>query len=108
MRNTHEIVADLKQRVLKRGLSLADLWPAMITVAALFILVIVMLVLFGQNGLGGFFDAGSAEANATEMARDKFIAILPMLGLVLMIVILGAVLGIVIGSFYMGGNDKRA
>lgn len=94
----------------KRGMSLTDLWPAFTLIAGLFILVIVMLVIFGPDGLGGFFTEGTVEHNATITARDKFIAILPMLGVMLLIVVLGAVIGVVIGALWYGGSggSRRA
>lgn len=88
----------------KRGMSIGDLWPAFTMIAGLFVLVIVLLVIFGSEGLGGFFTANSAEANATADARDRFISILPMLGIVLLIVVLAVVIGVVVNSLWFGGR----
>lgn len=91
----------------KKGMGLGDLWPAFTLIAGIVVLVIVLLVLFGSDGLGGFFDPGSAEANATATARDKFIAVLPLILLVPLILVLAVIISVVIGSFWFGGS-KRA
>lgn len=87
----------------KRGLG--QVLSGFILVSAVLILMVLLLYVFGV--LGDNFDAGSASLNATNTAIDSVSNAVPLVGILFVVLAIGAIIGVLISSF-MGGRAKRA
>ncbi|MFW5889064.1 MAG: hypothetical protein ACOCUD_01655 [Bacillota bacterium] len=81
----------------KRGMSLGDLYPAILTIALIAILMAVVLYVLSE--FGGQMENGSAAQDATDDVIDDFTDFVPWIGVILLIIAAAIVLGIVIRSF---------
>jgi len=88
----------------KRGMSLGDLYPVILTIALVAILLAVVLYVLDE--FGNQMDNDSAAQNATEDVIDDFADFVPWIGVILLIVAAAIVLGIVIRSFAGGGKAR--
>lgn len=89
----------------KRGIGLGELLPAFVVVAAVMILVVLLIYVFGV--LGGAFTANSAEANAAADAVTHTSRAIPLVGILFIILAVGAVIAILVASL-LGGGKRRA
>ena len=89
----------------KRGIGLGELLPAFVVVAAVMILVVLLIYVFGV--LGGAFTANSAEANAAADAVTHTSRAIPLVGILFIILAVGAVIAILVASL-LGGARRRA
>lgn len=89
----------------KKGVGLGELLPAFVVVAAVMILVVLLIYVFGV--LGGSFTAGSAEANASSDAVTHTSRVIPLVGILFVILSIGAVIAILVTSL-IGGGRRRA
>jgi len=88
----------------KKGMSLGDLYPVILTIALVAILLAV--VLFVLDEFGDQMTDDSAAQNATEAVITDFADFIPWIGVILLIVAAAIVLGIVIRSFAGGGRGR--
>lgn len=86
----------------KKGLTLGDAFPAVLTVALISILMVAVIYLFTQ--FGTTFTAGSAASNATGTFTTQFVNQIPLVGLILTIVLIAIVIGVLVSSFFMRGS----
>lgn len=89
----------------KKGIALNQAFGAVLTVVLIGVLVIIAIFLFVN--LGNTFDAGSAEANATDVMIAQFGTYPVLVGLVGTIIFLGLVIGVLVASFVFGGKGSR-
>jgi len=87
----------------KRGMSIGDIYPIVLTIAIVGILLAV--VLYVITAFGEQMTNNSAAQNATEDIVDDFVDFIPWIGIILLIVAAAIVLGIVINSF-AGGRTR--
>jgi len=88
----------------KKGMSLGDLYPVILTIALVAILLAV--VLFVLDEFGDQMTDDSAAQNATEAVITDFADFIPWIGVILLIVAAAIVLGIVLRSFAGGGRGR--
>jgi type II secretory pathway component PulF len=88
----------------KKGVGLGELLPAFVVVAAVMILVVLLIYVFGV--LGGAFTANSAEANAAKDAVTHTSRAIPLVGILFIILAVGAVIAILVASLI--GGKRRA
>ena len=88
----------------KKGLTLGDAFPAVLTVALISILLVAVIYLFTQ--FGSTFTANSAAANATNTFTTQFSNQIPLVGLILTIVLIAIVIGVLVSSFFMRGGSR--
>ncbi len=86
----------------KKGIALNQAFGAVLTVVLIGVLVIIAIFLFVN--LGATFDAGSAEANATDVMITQFGTYPVLVGLVGTIIFLGLVIGVLVASFVFSGK----
>jgi hypothetical protein len=86
----------------KKGLTLGDAFPAVLTVALISILMVAVIYLFTQ--FGTTFTAGSIAANATSSFTTQFYNQIPLVGLILTIVLIAIVIGVLVSSFFSRGG----
>jgi len=97
---------NLKQKVHeKKGVGLGELLPAFVIVAAVLILVVLLIYVFGV--LGGSFETNSAEANAAADAVTHTSRAIPIVGILFIILAIGALIAILVVSL-VGGARKRS
>lgn len=87
----------------KKGQSLGGLYSGILVIAAIGILLALVMYILSQVGTS--LPAGSAAANATGTLIAQFVAFLPWLGIILLVLAAGVVLFFVIRSF-AGGAGK--
>lgn len=87
----------------KKGVGLGELLPAFTVVAAVMILVVLLIYVFGV--LGGAFTAGSAERNAAQDAVTHTSRAIPLVGILFIILAIGAVIAILVASL-LGGRRR--
>lgn len=92
----------MRSLIKKKGLSLGDAFPAVLTVALISILMVAVIYLFTQ--FGTTFTAGTAAANATSTFTTQFANQIPLVGLILTIVLIAIVIGVLVSSFFMRGS----
>jgi len=96
----------LKQEIHeKKGVGLGDLLPAFVIVASVMVLVVLLIYVFGV--LGGAFDTGSAEANAASDAVTHTTRAIPLVGILFIILAIGALISILVVSL-VGGARRRS
>ena len=88
----------------KKGVGLGELLPAFVVVAAVMILVVLLIYVFGV--LGGAFTANSAEANAASSAVTHTSRANRLVGISFIILAVGAVIAILVASLI--GGQRRA
>lgn len=88
----------------KKGIGLGELLPAFVVVAAVMILIVLLIYVFGV--LGGAFDPNSAEANAAADAVTNTSRAIPLVGILFIILAIGAVIAILVASLI--GGKRRA
>jgi quinol-cytochrome oxidoreductase complex cytochrome b subunit len=93
---------ELKKLTSKKGIQLSQAFGAVLTLVLVAVLVIIAIFLFVT--LGASFDAGSAQANASEDMVDEFSNYTSLIGLVGTIIFLGLVIGVLVASFAFGGR----
>jgi len=86
----------------KRGLG--QVLSGFIVVAAVLVLMVLLLYVF--NVLGDNFTALSAEANATTTAITSVSNAVPLVGILFVVLAIGAIIGVLISSFM--GKSRRA
>lgn len=86
----------------KRGLG--QVLSGFIVVAAILILMILLLYVFGV--LDDNFTAGSASLNATNTAVTSVSNAVPLVGILFVVLAIGAIIGVLISSFM--GRSRRA
>jgi type II secretory pathway component PulF len=94
----------MRQIQAKKGLTLGDAFPAVLTVALVAILMISVIYLFNQ--FGSTFTAGTTAANATTNFTTQFYNQIPLVGLVLTIVLIAIVIGVLVTSFFVRGGSR--
>jgi len=85
----------------KKGMSIGDVYPTVLTIAIVAILLAVVMFVLGE--FGDQMTNDSAAQNATEDVIEDFSDFVPWIGIILLVVAAAIVLGIVIRSF-SGGN----
>lgn len=88
----------------KSGLTLGDLFPAVLVVAIISILFVAVIYLFTQ--FGNTFTANSAASNATVTFTTQFANQIPLIGLVLTIVLIAGVIGVLVSSFFAKQGER--
>jgi len=81
----------------KKGMSMGDIYPVVMTIALVGILLAIVLYIL--SAFGAQMTNGSAAQNATESIIADFVDFIPWIGIILLIVAAAIVLGIVIRSF---------
>jgi len=89
----------------KKGVGLGELLPAFVVVAAVMVLVVLLIYVFGV--LGGAFTANSAEANAARDAVTHTSRAIPLVGILFIILAIGALIAILVVSL-VGGARRRS
>jgi len=89
----------------KKGVALGDLLPAFVIVAAVMVLVVLLIYVFGV--LGGAFTPLSAEANAASDAVTHTSRAIPLIGILFIILAIGALISILVVSL-VGGARRRS
>ena len=89
-------------KINKRGQSLGGLYSGILVIAAIGILL--ALVMYILSNVGTSLPAGSAAQNATTTLIAQFVAFLPWLGIILLVLAAGVVLFFVIRSFAGAGS----
>ncbi|MEX0597453.1 MAG: hypothetical protein WD512_13240 [Candidatus Paceibacterota bacterium] len=89
----------------KKGVGLGELLPAFVVVAAVMVLVVLLIYVFGV--LGGAFTANSAEANAAADAVTHTSRAIPLVGILFIILAVGALIAILVASL-IGGSRRKA
>jgi len=86
----------------KRGQSLGGLYSGILVIAAIGILL--ALVMYILTSIGDSLPDDSAAQNATVTMVDQFVAFLPWMGIILLVLAAGVVLFFVIRSFAGAGR----
>jgi len=81
----------------KRGMSIGDLYPVILTIAVVAILLAVVMYVLDE--FGDQMTTDSAAANATDDIIDDFVSFVPWIGIILLVIAAAIVLGVVISSF---------
>lgn len=89
----------------KKGVGLGELLPGFVVVAAIMILIVLLIYVFGV--LGGAFTANSAEANAAADAVTHTSRAIPLVGILFIILAIGALITILIVSL-VGSARRRS
>ena len=86
----------------KKGMSIGDIYPIVLTIAVVAILLgVVMYVL---DEFADQMTSNSSAENATEDIINDFVDFVPWIGIILLVVAAAIVLGVVISSFARGGK----
>ncbi|KKL18300.1 hypothetical protein LCGC14_2476880, partial [marine sediment metagenome] len=88
----------------KKGLTLGDAFPAVLTVLLVGILLVASLFLLTE--LSTTFTADSAAANASNDLITRFDNTIPLVGLILIIVMIAIVIGVLVSSFFVQGSGR--
>ena len=97
-------IPKLKMRE-KKGIGIGELLPAFVVVAAVMVLVVLLIYVFGV--LGAAFTAGSSEANAAADAVTHTSRAIPLVGILFIILAIGALIGILVVSL-VGSARRRS
>jgi len=89
----------------KKGVGLGEILPAFVIVAAVMILIVLLIYVFGV--LGGSFEEHSAPANAAADAVEHTARAIPMVGILFIIIAIGALIAILVVSL-VGGAQRRS
>lgn len=97
---------NIKSRISgKNGVQLGELLPAFVVVAAVLVLIVLLIYVFGV--LGSAFTTSSAEANAAADAVTHTSRAIPLVGILFIILAIGALIAILVVSL-VGGARARS
>jgi hypothetical protein len=88
----------------KKGIMLNQAFPAVLALVLIAMLVIIAIFLFSTLQSSSTFTTGDAAYNATGTMITQFAAYPALVGLVGIVIFLGLVIGVLIGSFVFGGR----
>ena len=81
----------------KKGMSIGDIYPVVLTIAL--VAILIAIVMFVLDEFGDQMTNGSAAQNATDDIIDDFVDFIPWIGIILLVVAAAIVLGVLIRSF---------
>lgn len=93
--NIRPILDKLKKD--RRGLSIGDIYPVVLTIAL--VAILIAIVMFVLDEFGDQMDNGSSAQNATDDIIDDFVDFVPWIGIILLVVAAAIVLGVLVRSF---------
>ena len=86
----------------RKGMSIGDIYPVMLTIALVAILIAVILLVLTK--FAGQADNDSAAQNATNLIITQIADFVPWIGIILLIVAASIVIGILIRNLAGGGR----